>query len=59
MNKTTFHMKGLALGLTLKQRRKATWKSSTVLERGMKDVMIWVLHGVCTLVAVYLLQDPF
>ena len=52
-------MKGLALGLTLKQRRKATWKSPTVLERGVKDVMIWVLHFVCTLVAVYLLQDPF
>ena len=27
MNKTNFHMKGFALGLALKQRRKATRKS--------------------------------
>ena len=27
VNKTSFHMKGFALGLALKQRRKATWKS--------------------------------
>ena len=27
VNKTDFHMKGFALGLTLKQRRKATRKS--------------------------------
>ena len=27
VNKTNFHMKGFALGLALKQRRNATWKS--------------------------------
>ena len=27
VNKTNFHMKGFALGLALKQKRKATWKS--------------------------------
>ena len=27
VNKTNFQMKGFALGLALKQRRKATWKS--------------------------------
>ena len=27
VNKTNFHMKGFALGLALKQMRKATWKS--------------------------------
>ena len=27
VNKTNFHMKGFALGLALKQRRSATWKS--------------------------------
>ena len=27
VNKTNFHMKGFALGLALKQRRKATQKS--------------------------------
>ena len=31
VNKTNFHMKGFALGLALKQRRKATWKSPIVL----------------------------
>ena len=30
-NKTHFHMKGFAPGLTLKQRRKATWKLPIVL----------------------------
>ena len=28
VNKTNFHVKGFALGLTLKQRRKATWTLS-------------------------------
>ena len=27
VNKTNFHIKGFTLGLALKQRRKATWKS--------------------------------
>ena len=26
VNKTNFHIEGFALGLALKQRRKATWK---------------------------------
>ena len=30
VNKTNFHMKGFALGLALKQRRKATRKSPIV-----------------------------
>ena len=30
VNKTNFHMKGFALGLALKQRQKATWKSPIV-----------------------------
>ena len=30
VNKTNFHMKGFALGLALKQRRKATRKSPVV-----------------------------
>ena len=31
VNKTNFHMKGFALGLALKQRRKTTRKSPTAL----------------------------
>ena len=31
VNKTNFHMKGFALGLALKQRRKATRKSSIMI----------------------------
>ena len=32
-NKTNFDMKGLALGLALKQRRNATWKSPVVMAK--------------------------
>ena len=31
VNKTNFHMEGFALGLALKQRRKATRKSPIIL----------------------------
>ena len=34
VNKTNFHMKGFALGLALKQRRKATRKSR--IDHGLK-----------------------
>ena len=32
MNKTHFHVKGFALGLALKQRQKATWKSPIIFK---------------------------
>ena len=34
VNKTNFHMKVFALGLALKQRRKATRKSPSVSKKG-------------------------
>ena len=41
VNKTNFHMKGFALGLALKQRRKATRKSS--IQIGDVDVDVDVV----------------
>ena len=37
VNKTNFHMKGFALGLALKQRRKSTRKSPKLLEITTKN----------------------
>ena len=34
VNQTNFHMKGFALGLALKQRRKATWKLPIQIHSG-------------------------
>ena len=44
VNKTNFHMKGFALGLALKQRRKATRKSP--IEGAMSSFPgPWQYHG--------------
>ena len=61
VNKTNFHMKGFTLGLALKQRRKATRKSSilssentvtfqnmgnTVIGRYMYSILVYSEHTV-------------
>ena len=46
VNKTNFHMKGFALGLALKQRRKATRKSPIhEVRKGMWAFFMTVLFG--------------
>ena len=49
VNKTSFHMKGFALGLALKQRRKATRKSPIELNNNLSRFRISLTRGRCFL----------
>ena len=47
VNKTNFHMKGFALGLALKQRRKATQKSAIIIIIVIIIIIIIIIISSC------------